>query len=319
MCKEKLIGVIMAAGKGARMEPLSAEFPKPLLPICNTPLIEYQIKAMKELSIDEIIVLVGHLSFEIARRIGDGSSLGVRIKYVEQKESFGIAHAVGKLEPFIKSRFLLFLGDIFFVEHSFSKMIEVMVQNESSAVLAVVDEKNPDEIKRNFAVILGAEGKVKKVIEKPRYVASSIKGCGIYLFDPHIFDAIRRTPRTAMRNEYELTDAIQILIEDGFPVNIAKVIEADINLTYPHDLVKSNIAMLNHLSCDSMVGKNTILNGAKIPGSVIGDNVVIKNPITIENSLVFSNSVVESRTDLNYSIITPDTIFNCGRFFCNAK
>lgn len=315
MPEKKLLGVIMAAGKGVRMEPLSAEFPKPLLPICNTTLIEYQIKAMKKLLIDEIIVVVGHLSFEIARRVGNGSSLGVKIRYVEQKESLGIAHAVGKLEPFIQSRFLLFLGDIFFRNNNLKKMVELMDQNRSSAVLAVVEEDNPEEIKRNFAVILGDDGRVKRVIEKPRYVENNIKGCGIYLFDAHIFDAIRRTPRTAMRDEYELTDAIQILIEDGFPVEIAKAIEADINLTYPHDLLGANIEMLKLLSRDSMTGANTVLNGASIHGSVIGNNVVIKNPICVQNSLVLPNSVIESKTDLDYVVVTPNAVLDCSKFF----
>ena len=312
---KKLTGVIMAAGKGTRMEPFSSDIPKPLLPVCNIPLIEYHIDMMKKLQIDEIIIVVGHLSFAIARRIGDGSSLGVKIRYVEQKEHLGIAHAVGKLEHLIHSRFLLFLGDIFFLSDNLNKMVELMDQNESSAVLAVVDEKNPDAIKRNFSIILNDNGQVKRVIEKPRYIASNLKGCGIYLFDPHIFDAIRRTPRTAMRDEYELTDAIQILIEYGFPVEIAKVIQSDINLTYPHDLLRCNIERLKWLSRDFILGENSVLNGAKIPYSVVGENVVIKNPITVKNSLVFPNSILESKLNLDYSIISPDVNLDCRRFF----
>jgi len=244
---EKIIGVIMAAGKGTRMDPFSYNTPKSLLPILNIPLIVHHINALKAIGIDEIVIVVGHLSFEIARRIGDGSSFGITINYVEQKENLGIAHAVGQLEPIIHSKFLLILGDIFFITKDFTRMVEIMKENASSAVLAVVNEQDPEAVKRNFAVLLGNNGKVKRVIEKPRYVASRLKGCGIYLFDQHIFDAIRRTPRTAMRNEYELTDAIQILIEDGFSVDIAEIIEADINLTYSHDLLRCNLEQLKRI------------------------------------------------------------------------
>ena len=73
------------------------------------------------------------------------------------------------------------------------------------------------------------------MIEKPRYVNSQLKGCGLYVFDPHIFDAIRRTPRTAMRDEYEITDSIQILINDGYVTHHHPIAERDLNLTKPAD------------------------------------------------------------------------------------
>ena len=89
MRQEEVKGVVMAAGKGTRMEPFSYDIPKPLLPIGNIPLIERHITYMKACGIRDIIVVVGHLSFEIARHIGDGASLGVKVKYVEQKENLG--------------------------------------------------------------------------------------------------------------------------------------------------------------------------------------------------------------------------------------
>ena len=91
---------------------------------------------------------------------------------------------------------------------------------------------------------VGTTSNEKKVIEKPGYLVHNIKGCGLYLFDLHIFDAIRRTPRTAMRDEYEITDSIQILIEDGFLVKQLTIVKEDVNLTVPDDLIKSNMWML---------------------------------------------------------------------------
>ena len=92
----KLVGVILAAGKGTRMEPFSINYPKPVLPICNVPLIKYLIGYMKELGIQEVIVVIGHLGYEITRSLGNGENIGIHINYVEQKETLGLAHAVGQ-------------------------------------------------------------------------------------------------------------------------------------------------------------------------------------------------------------------------------
>ena len=105
MTKAKISGVILAAGKGARMAPFSARFPKPLLPICNMTLIQHQLEIMRSLGIEDVVVLVGHKGFEISKQLGDGSSLGVRLTYVEQTRYLGIAHAIGSLEPYIAGPF----------------------------------------------------------------------------------------------------------------------------------------------------------------------------------------------------------------------
>ncbi|MHC4570455.1 MAG: sugar phosphate nucleotidyltransferase [Planctomycetota bacterium] len=316
MSHKKLIGVILAAGKGTRMLPFSTRYPKPLLPICNKPLIYYQIESMLKLGIKDIIIVISHLGFEIAKTIGDGNSLGARIKYVEQQQTLGIAHAVGQLEPHISSDFLLFLGDIFFVSSDLSQILKPFKESNVAAVLAVKEESNPEEIMKNFSVILDENGLVKRVIEKPRFIHNNLKGCGLYLFKEVIFDAIRRTPKTALRDEYEITETIQIMIEDGLPIKVAPIIENDINLTTPLDLLNCNKELIRLLGVENVVGENTQINEeAKIIGSVIGDNVIIRNPITIENSVIFSNSVVDTDTDLNYAIFSPDGIIDCRRFF----
>jgi len=307
-------GVIMAAGKGTRMEPFSSVFPKPLLPVCNVPLIERQIMAMKAVGIEDILIVVGHLGFEISRRVGDGGRLGVKINYVEQKQNLGIAHAVGMLEPHIDCNFLLFLGDIYFVSDNLGTMFEVMRHNDCSAVLAVKGEDDPEAIKRNFSVILRDDGFVKRVIEKPRHIPNRLKGCGIYLFSPYIFDAIRRTPRTAMRNEYEITESIQKLIDDGFPVQASEVITLDINLTFPHDLLECNLTELGRRDKGRCVGENASINGARVVDSIIGDNVVIERSITIEKSMVFPEVVVDSKKDLSRMIITAEGLIDCGHY-----
>jgi dTDP-glucose pyrophosphorylase len=306
-----LAGVILAAGRGARMGKFSLRLPKPILPVCGKPLLQHQIEHMKGLGIRDITVVIGHLGFEIAKCLGDGSQLGVRIRYVEQKETLGIAHALGQLEPYLSGPFLLFLGDIFFVTNDLSSMVDQLRQG-AGAVLAVKEEANQEAIKRNFAVILDDRNLVRRVIEKPRYIANNLKGCGLYMFDLPIFDAIRRTPRTALRDEYEITDAIQILIEDGIPVRIAPVVTWDVNLTYPHDLLRCNLEHLRWTGQEAWVAPSARIHpGARIIHSVLDEHVVVENPIRIQDSLVLANTIVSSEAHLAQGILTPDGFVDC--------
>ena len=134
------------------------------------------------------------------------------------------------------------------------------------------------------------------------------------LFDLHIFDAIRRTPRTAMRNEYELTESIQILIEDGFPVDIAKVIKTDINITFPYDLLRCNLEELKAKKKDSLIDKNVSLGEAEVTNSVIGKNVNIKGSKKISNSLIFPDTTLTVGYDIDSCIATPDGVLDCRKY-----
>src|SRR5215475_15891182 len=260
MTTREYTGAILAAGRGTRMAPFSESYPKPLLPICNKPLIQQQIEIMKSLGIRDIVVLVGHKGFEIAKALGDGSKLGITIRYVEQTEMLGIAHAVGRLEPYIDRPFLLFLGDIFFVPGNLLQIFELFEEQGQGAVLAAKEEDDPEAIRRNFSIALSADGFVTRVVEKPRYTSNRLKGVGLYLFDLAIFDAIRRTPRTAMRDEYEITNSIQVMIEDGYPMRVANSIIDDINLTTPADLLRCNLLQAQATPREMLIGPNSQLH-----------------------------------------------------------
>ena len=281
------------------------KYPKPILPILNRPLMVHQIEQMVNVGINKIYIVIGHLGFEIAKTLGDGEKFGVELNYVDQSETLGIAHALGKLEPYIKSRFMLFLGDIYFSTNNLIEMVELFYKSNLNSVLAVKEDENEDAIKRNFAVILNEESTyVRRVIEKPRYVSNTIKGCGLYLFDLNIFDAIRRTPRTAMRDEYEITEAIQILIDHECKVGISDVILEDLNLTYPVDLWRCNLKQLTSLGKDKLISKSSIVDSnSKIINSVIGENVTVNKSITIKDSIVFDNTIIDN--DLFSAIKTP--------------
>lgn len=309
--KDRFCGVILAAGVGERIAPLNFATPKPLLPVCNKPIMHYHIEYMKNAGIRDIFVVVGYLKEQIIEYFGDGSTFGVNITYVEQKAPLGIAHAVAQLEEYVDKPFLLSLGDIFFVPKDLHLVLEMFEQRRAGAVLVVKKEDDPESIKKNFAVVIDEYNRVKRVTEKPRHTQNNLKGCGIYLFDLVIFDAIRQTPRTAMRDEYEITTAIQILIDEGHPTYCAEAIEWDMNVTFPRDLILCNLKQLQLMGKNNLIGEQVELHReAKVINSVIGNNVVVKNAIQIKDSLILSNSELTVQEDINCMLVAPGLFIN---------
>ncbi len=302
-------GVILAAGHGARLGPFGKQNPKPIVPIANKPLIVYQIEALKALGVTDFIVVIGHLGYRIIQTLGDGSNWNVNIHYVEQEKRLGLAHAVGQLEPYIEGPFFLLLGDIFFHAPRLNLMCEVMSQNQCACVLATKEEDNLENIKKNFSVYISQDGVVTKVVEKPKYPQTNLKGCGIYLFDERIFEGIRRTPRTALRDEYELTDSIQILIDFGYPVKALSVIEWDVNLTYINDLITCCSYELARQGKLFIKGHNCkIGNNCSFIESVIGDNVIIGDNSSLNKCVILNDVSIPPNTHLKNCVFSSEGI-----------
>lgn len=309
----RMMGAILAAGRGSRMWPFSSSYPKPVLPICNKPLITYQIEMMREIGITDIVVLIGHKGYEITKVLGDGHGLGVRLQYVEQVEALGLAHAVGHLEPVLDRPFVLFLGDVFFKAPRLKQLIATFFEREAAAVLATKDEPDLEAIRRNFSVIQGADGYVTRVIEKPRHPPNRVKGVGLYMFDLTVFDAVRRTPRTAMRDEFELTETIQVMIDDGHRVCAAEVVDDDLNLTNPYDLLAINLREAKDSFGGVLVHPTAeLLAPELVKRSVVGARVQVSNVIAIEDSLIFEDTQVSIRRPLRHAIVTPHGVLDCS-------
>jgi len=299
------LGVILAAGHGSRMGPFGEEVPKPIVPICNKPLLVYQIEQMRALGVEEVLVVIGHLGHLITAALGNGAAYGVRIRYIEQTRRLGLAHAVGQLEPHVDRPFVLMLGDIFFEVSDLGRMVREFEEHHPAAVLATKHEPDPEAVRRNFSVHLGEGGTVRRVIEKPRFVETNLKGCGLYLFDLRIFDAIRRTPRTALRDEYELTDSIQILIDLDYPVRAVTVVEWDMNITYIGDLITCCRRRLAAEGRTALVGNGCDLaDGVELEESVLGDSVRVTKPTRIERCVVLPGVVISDGGTLADMVIT---------------
>jgi dTDP-glucose pyrophosphorylase len=312
--QQRFVGVILSAGKGSRIDPFNAHYPKPLLPIVNRPIIEHQIEQMKSLGIDEVIIVVGHLKELVQEHFGDGSRLGISVRYVEQRQTLGIAHAVMQLEKHIDCPFLLFLGDIFYVPKELGSMVESFESGGVSAVLAVKREEDPTAIHKNFSVTVDDKLRVSKVVEKPRYLVNNLKGCGMYLFGPEVFDAIRQTPRTAMRDEYELTTSIQIFIDDGYWVKAAEVVDWDYNITLPWDLLDCNRKYLEQIGeRNAVAGSAQVHPDCVLEGAVIGERVRISRPIRVTNTILLPDTHVDAGEDLEDCILSREIKIRCER------
>lgn len=309
----RMVGVILAAGKGARMYPFSERSPKPILPILNRPLLAHQIEVMRDCGIGEVHIVVGHLGYQVAGAFGDGSQYGVRIHFVEQESTLGLAHAVGALESRIQLPFLLMLGDIYFhLKAPLRPLCEEVLSGTVSANLVSMYEPDPEMVRRNFVIQADESGRVKRVIEKPRYVDTQLKGCGLYVFDPHIFDAIRRTPRTALRDEYEITDSIQILIDDGYVTRHHPIVERDLNLTKPADLLLINLIELARCGKTALIDDSvTLPAGARVERSVIGKGVVVRHPIRISNCVIMPGVQVTETSDLDSVVMDGEHTVYC--------
>ena len=306
------MGVILAAGKGTRMRPFSEHWPKPILPVLDKPLMAYQLEMMAGMGITKVVVVVGHLGHEVVRALGDGGQWGVSIQYVEQEEMLGIAHAVSRLEAHVDRPFFLFLGDIFFVTENLDEMLTRFRREQLGGVLACKREPDLEAMKRNFAVIAGDDGIVTRVVEKPRFPRTDLKGCGIYLFDQTFFDAVRRTPRTALRNEYEITDSIQIFLDDGYPVAAAEVVKADMNVSYPKDLLELNLLLLEQRG-----GERWLADGVQVPADAsLTRSVVMKGSSIgagsqLDECLCFPGARVPAGRVRRRTIFTSDSEIRC--------
>jgi len=299
-------GVLLAAGHGSRMGTLADHYPKALLPVGNVPLIHRHLATLRDLGVQDVILVIGHLGGMIRAEVGTGAAWGLSITYVEQPERHGLAHAVGRLESHIDRPFYLVLGDIYFEFEALDALHTAFETTGAAAALAVREDGDPAAVRRNFSVETDAGGRVRRVVEKPEQPATRCKGCGLYLFDGRIFDAIRETPRSALRNEFELTDAIQVLIDRGEPVQAVPMVTWDVNITEPADLIACSVRALARQGRSSLVGRDChIAPGAVLVQSVVGDGARILHPIRLERCVVVPGAVVDAVDGLCDLVIAP--------------
>nr|MCU0317677.1 sugar phosphate nucleotidyltransferase [Fimbriimonadaceae bacterium] len=203
-------GVILAAGKGTRLYPVTRAIAKPLLPIANRITLDYAFEQLKGCGVTEVCVVVGENEGQMRQALGDGTAFGVSLTYVRQTEPKGLAHAVGFAKDFVAGDdFILYLGDAIY-SHSLKPFVEKF--RESGA--ANLNLVKPVEDPRRFGVANVNGDRITKLVEKPAVPESNLAMAGMYVFGPAIWTILPDLKPSA-RGEYEITDAIQGLIDQG--------------------------------------------------------------------------------------------------------
>jgi len=309
---DNLVGVILSAGKGSRIDPFNTHYPKPLLPVGNVPILGHHLARLKEVGIRDVKIVVGHLMDQIINHFGRGADSGVAIQYVEQHQTLGIAHAVARVEPHVDGPILLCLGDIFYLTKGLDRMVARYRKGDVAAVIAVMEDRDPASLRKNFSVEVDGSGYVHRVVEKPRRAVTALKGCGIYLFGTEVFDAIHKTPRTALRDEYEITTTLQIMIDDGLKVAAEPVVDWDLNITFPKDLLAGNVHYLAHVRAENLIDPSARVHpGATLSRAVIGKDVVIDSPVRIEEAVILPGSRIAAQEDLRRAIVSREIVIRC--------
>lgn len=307
--------VVLVAGKGTRMEPLTSGCSKVMLQVANKPILEHILNSAIEAGIEGFVFITGYLEEQIKEYFGNGSKWGVSIEYVQQKEQLGTANAIGCAKGYVDGAFLVLNGDMLIGQED----LKALISRIEEAVICVKEVENPSD----FGVLETDDSRVVRIIEKPKNPPTNLANAGIYLFRQSIFDFIDRT-RASVRNEFEITDSIQMLIDSGAAVGYSPLEGRWIDIGYPWDLLKANEYLLKGLegSCEGtvepnatvkgevVIGKGTIVrNGSYIEGPVIiGENCDIGPNCFIRPSTAIGNHVrVGNAVEIKNTIIMKDT------------
>lgn len=273
-------GIILAAGKGERLEPLTDYKPKAMLPVCNKPLIEYQIELLRRHGIEDIAIVVGYLKEQIDFK---------DVKVYEDRLIQGTATALHAAKDFIDDDFILIYGDLFFDITNFHEILE----NENA--IAAVKVKDVSR----YGEVLFEDGRLKGIREKTGFGEGFINA-GIYHLTSSILDLVEQTNASA-RGEYELTDAVHVLNKKE-KVQVVPLNGYWNDIGYPWDYIDANMHMLERIGF--AVEENTELWDSAIirKPAVIGKDCEIKNCV-IEHSVIGNDCVVGEFADVKRSVV----------------
>ena len=328
-------GLLLAGGHGTRLRPLTYTGNKHMLPIANKPMLMYGFDQMRASGIKEIGVVLGPIQEGIVDALGDGGKFGVRITYIDQPEPKGIAHAVLISRDFLGSDpFVVHLGDNLLKE-SIPTLAEEFRKSDSDATVLVSRVTDPGR----FGVVRISDGKIVKLVEKPKEYVSDLALAGVYFFRQRIFETIEKL-RPSWRNELEITEAIQNLLAEGGKIAYHEITGWWKDTGRPEDILEANQLVLGDLKSSV---KGTVEDGVAVggnvelgSGSVVRQGAALRGPIVIgehseigkgayigpytsigskvrifgaeiENSIVLDGAVIDCRERIVDSIIGKDS------------
>jgi len=287
-------GLILSGGKGTRLRPLTFTQAKQLVPVANKPVLFYGIEALKDAGITDIGIIVGDTKEEIIRSVGDGSRWEVNISYIEQEAPLGLAHAVKISERFLGTDpFVMYLGDNI-LKSGIKSLVEEFSEKKPNSLILLTEVPNPEM----FGVAELKNGKVIRLVEKPKDPVSNLALVGVYMFDRHVFEAVKAI-KPSWRNELEITDAIQYLVEHGYEVQPHLVTGWWKDTGKIEDILEANRLILESISGE--------IQGKVDKASRINGQVVIEKGVVVKNSIIRGPAIIGTNSEIVDSYIGPFT------------
>jgi glucose-1-phosphate thymidylyltransferase len=287
-----LKGLILSGGKGTRLRPITHTSAKQLVPVANKPVLFYGIESLVAAGVEEIgIIIAPETGGEIREAAGDGSQFGAAITYIEQDAPSGLAHAVLTAEPFLgESPFVMYLGDNL-LRDGITDLVEQFRAEEPDAMILLTSVPDPE----NYGVAELDGDKVARLVEKPKEPQSDLALVGVYMFTPAIFEAARGI-EPSWRNELEITDAIQSMIEGGLRVDPHIVRGWWKDTGQVQDMLDANRLILDDL-------------GERVEGELVNSRVegrvVIEPGVRLERSTVRGPAIIGAGSRITDAYIGP--------------
>ena len=256
--------VILAAGEGVRLLPITATRSKHMIKVGGKPILEHCLDALRKAGITEALIVTHYFGKAIREYLGNGGEFGLELNYVEQPSILGTGNAASMAEPYVNGKFLLIYGDLLFSEDALKHLIQMFETEQPNAAMVVVPVKEPE----NYGIVeLENARKIKRIVEKPASgeTPSNLANAGLYIFSEEIFKTIQSI-KSSVRGEIELTDAISLMIEDKEVVYAAEIPRNDwVDIGQPWDLLEANSWALKRME-HKVLGK--IEEGAHLIGPV---------------------------------------------------
>ncbi|AGB15646.1 Nucleoside-diphosphate-sugar pyrophosphorylase family protein [Halovivax ruber XH-70] len=296
--------VVLAAGEGRRLAPLTHRRPKPMVPVANRPLLEHVVSAIAEADVDRIVLVVGHRQERIRTHFGDGDAWNVAIEYVEQPTRLGTAHAVAQAEGAVDGPFLVLNGDRI-VDADLIRQVRERLLAEGGPVVSVTPSDRPSD----YGVVTLDGDRVASIEEKPHAAASSsLINAGVYGFPPAIFDAIRETPQEA--GELGIPTTLARAVETG-SISAVRYRGTWLDVSHLWDLLYVTAATIEgDDGTDSTGVHETAVLAADV---VLGDNARIGPNATVGGATALgANATVESNAVVANAVVLPDAVIESG-------
>ncbi|MEE8413139.1 MAG: bifunctional sugar-1-phosphate nucleotidylyltransferase/acetyltransferase, partial [Dehalococcoidales bacterium] len=334
--------VILAAGEGSRMRPLTYTRPKVMLTIANKPILEHLLIEAKLAGIEEFILIVGYHDEQIRHYFGNGEKWGVSVDYCTQRKQSGTADALRAVEGMVEGNFLMINGDII-ASHQDIRSLSGCKGN----TMSLIEVENTEDL----GLVEISKDKVVRIHEKVGKPPSNLANTGLYLFTQDIFAAVSQT-LTSPRGEYEITDSLQLLIDQGQGVSYQKI-DSWLDFSYPWDLLSANELLLENLESQNLgeieenavikngvsIGEGTIVRaGSYIIGPVIigkncnigphcyirphtsiGDDCHIGGAVEVKNSIIMNDTNIPHHNYVGDSIIGESCNLGAGTKIANLR